>query len=190
MNGLFGNKTPSEGKTPEKQEEKAPEKHTKGLSGGKNEASHEEKAAELTDLLQRTRADFENYQKRMDKEKQAIRLLGEAETLRQLLPVRDSFEQALEKGSETEKKALEPIARQFFKTLEGMGLRPIETIGKKFDPHTQDCLLTEWDAEKAEDIVLEELQKGFFFQGMVLRHAKVKVNQRPETIEADKNEDG
>jgi molecular chaperone GrpE len=147
------------------------------VSKEKKPPSLEEKTAELTELLQRTRAEFENYQKRVEREKQAVWLLGQAETLQKILPVWDSFEHALEKGNENEKKALQPIARQFFETMKKIGVQPMETGGKKFDSNLHDCLLVENNPKQPDGIVLEELHKGFVWNGQVLRHAKVKVNK-------------
>lgn len=147
--------------------------------------------AELTELLQRTRAEFENYQKRVEKEKQAVRAFGQAETLRQLLPILDSFDHALEKGSETERKALEPIARQLLETMQKMGLQPLYAKGKKFDSNLHDCLMVESNPKQPDGIVLEELHKGYTWNGNVLRHAKVKVNRierKPVENQTNNNE--
>jgi len=160
-----------------KQPDKATKSGEKEPSEAKKAPSVEEKMAELTELLQRTRAEFENYQKRVEKEKQAVWAFSQAETLRQLLPLGDSFEHALEKGSETERKALEPIAKQFNELLHKMGVRPMQSKGKKFDAGLHDCLLVESNPKQPDGIVLEELHKGFLLNGNVLRHAKVKVNK-------------
>lgn len=169
--------SPVAGTSPEKEGAKAIKTSEKDGLQAKKDPSVEEKMAELTELLQRTRAEFENYQKRVEKEKMAVRLFGQAETLRQLLPLLDSFEHALEKGSETERRALEPIAKQFRELLHKMGLQSMHAKGKKFDSSLHDCLLAESNPTQPDGIVLEELHKGYLLNGNVLRHAKVKVNR-------------
>ncbi|MFH0954982.1 MAG: nucleotide exchange factor GrpE [Candidatus Micrarchaeota archaeon] len=131
---------------------------------------------EMTELVQRNRAEFENFQKRMDREKPVLVAGGQFQTLLAFLPVFESFEQALEKAGPAEKKVLEPVQIQFVKTLQKMGVMEMKCVGKPFDPHRQECLLTASDPKQAEGVVLEELQKGFFWNGQVLRHAKVKIN--------------
>ncbi len=169
--------SPKSGDANEKPGDKAIKSSEKGVLEAEKAPSVEEKMAELTELLQRTRAEFENYKKRVEKEKQAVWAFGQAETLRQLLPVLDSFDQALEKGSEAEKKALEPIAKQAREILAKMGVHPLHVKGKKFDAGLHDCLLVESNPKQPDGIVLEELHKGYLLNGNVLRHAKVKVNR-------------
>ncbi len=169
--------SPKSGDANEKPGDKAIKSSEKGVLEAEKAPSVEEKMAELTELLQRTMAEFENYKKRVEKEKQAVWAFGQAETLRQLLPVLDSFDQALEKGSEAEKRALEPIAKQAREILAKMGVRPLHVKGKKFDAGLHDCLLVESNPKQPDGIVLEELHKGYLLNGNVLRHAKVKVNR-------------
>ncbi|MBU1930089.1 nucleotide exchange factor GrpE [Candidatus Micrarchaeota archaeon] len=163
--------------SPQKRPENHSKTHEKSSKSQKNGVKLEETVAELTELLQRNRAEFENYQKRTEKEKQVLLALSKAETIQGLLPVWDSLEEALRHAEASEKKALEPIAQQFKESLQKMGLKPMESKGKKFDAHQHDCLITEHNPSKPEEIVLEELQKGFWLNDQVLRHAKVKINK-------------
>ena len=151
----------------------------KGLE--KSETSQKEKINELTDTLQRLQAEFENYKKRIDKEKEDFVKYAKHEVIAKILPILDSFELAL-KNCKIDKDALkgfELIFSQLYSTLEAEGLRPIEAFGKKFDPYKHEVLMQEV-SDKEEDLVLEELQKGYMLNEKVLRHTKVKVAKKGE----------
>ncbi len=150
----------------------------------KKEKKHEKKSdreiiAELTDTLQRLQAEFENYKKRFEKERQEFMKYANAELISELLPLLDSFELALKNAADNEKfiKGIEMIFAQFYSALEKKGLRPISALGQKFDPYKHEVLLRE-KSEKDDDIVLQELQKGYMLNDKVLRHTKVKVSQK------------
>ncbi|MCH8328905.1 MAG: nucleotide exchange factor GrpE [Nanoarchaeota archaeon] len=135
--------------------------------------------AELTDTLQRTQAEFENYKKRVDKEKGEFVKYAKAELIQKILPTLDTFEIALKSISDKEKfvKGMEMIYAQLFSTLEAEGLKPIESLGKKFDPYLHEVMLKE-KSDKDDGMVLEELQKGYMLNDKVLRHSKVKVSEK------------
>ncbi len=137
-------------------------------------------ADEYKDALQRLQADFENYKKRCDRESASFRKYANAELIKSLLPILDSFELALKNNGEHEKfvKGVEMIYAQLYSLLEDKGLRKICSEGRKFDPYTQEVLLQE-ESEK-DGIVLEELQKGYLLGDAVLRHSKVKVGKKSE----------
>ncbi len=138
------------------------------------------KMEELTDLLKRTQADFENYKKRAEKEKNAAFELGQAKALQALLSVWEAIWHGLEHAKGEQKKAFEPLYNQVSGAFEKLGVKPMQVIGKPFDPLLHECLLTEHNPQKEDGIVLEELQKGFWFNEHVLRTAKVKVNRLEE----------
>lgn len=147
----------------------------------------EKKLAEFKDSLQRLQAEFENFSKRIEKEKQHFMEFSNAETLKEFLPLLDSFDSALKKLQETKsdsvskKDALDGIEllhKQFQSVLKKAGVEEMNCIGQKFNPELQDCVLSEKDPKKEDGIVLEELQKGLMLKGKVLRHAKVKVNKK------------
>ncbi len=137
------------------------------------------------DSLQRLQAEFENYKKRVDKEKQQFRQFAAAEVVRGFLPVLDSFELALksisgsnEKEAADEKvvKGLELIYGQFYSALESQGLRPIKAVGGRLDPYRHEVLMQEETLdEKKDGLVAEEFQKGYMLNDAVLRYSKVKV---------------
>ena len=145
--------------------------------------------AELTDSLQRLQAEFENYKKRVDKEKEEFVKYAKAGLIQRLLPTLDTFKIALKSTKDNEKfvKGMEMVYAQFVSTLRSEGLKPIEAIGKKFDHYLHEVMLKE-ESDKDEGIVLEELQKGYMLNDKVLRHSKVKISEKSEKEEAKKEE--
>jgi len=137
----------------------------------------EQKIEELTETLQRLQAEFENYKKYIEKSKAEFLKYAHADIIEKLLPVLDSFELALKNTSDKEKliKGIELIYTQLYSLLEREGLKKIEANGK-FDPHLHEVLLKE-ESDKEEDLILEELQKGYMLGEKVLRHSKVKVSK-------------
>lgn len=139
-----------------------------------------EKITELTETLQRLQAEFENYKKRIDKEKEEFVKYTKADLILEILPTLDSFEMALKNASDKKKfiKGVELIFAQFYSLLESEGLRPIEALGKKLDPYKHEVLMKQ-ESDKEEDTVLEELQKGYMLNDKILRPSKVKVSTKP-----------
>lgn len=172
-----------------KKAEKKEEPKEKKIAGEQEEELTEEKKRneELTETLQWLQAEFENYKKRIEKEKFELVDFGKAELVYELLPVLESIDSALEQlrknGNQKNPefiKGVELIRKKFWGVLEKEGLEEIECMGKELDPLCHDVLFSEEDKSKKEGIVLEELQKGFLFNGKVLRHSKVKVNKFKE----------
>lgn len=153
------------------------DKKQKEIFGKKPE--EKEVIADLTDSLQRLQAEFENYKKRVEKEKKEIVKYAEANLIYKLLPILDTFEIALRNTNDHEKfvKGVEMIYAQLFSALESEGLKPIESLGKKFDPYLHDVMLKQ-KSDKEDGIVLEELQAGYMLNGKVLRHSKVKISEK------------
>jgi len=139
----------------------------------------EEKIKELTDSLQRLQAEFENYKKRVEKEKEGFVKFSKADLIAKLLPSLDSFELALKQTADKEKfiKGIELIFAQLYSLLESEGLRPIKALGEKLDPYKHEVLMKQ-ESYKEEDVILEELQKGYMLNDKVLRHSKVKVSKK------------
>ncbi|MBL7055077.1 nucleotide exchange factor GrpE [Candidatus Woesearchaeota archaeon] len=142
-------------------------------------ADEKEEINELTDSLQHLQAEFENYKKRIDKEKQEFVKYAKSDLIVKLLPSLDSFELALKHTSDKEKfiKGTELIFAQIYSLLESEGLRPIKAIGETFDPYKHEVLIKQ-ESDKEEDMILEELQKGYMLNDRVLRHSKVKVSKK------------
>ena len=132
---------------------------------------------ELTDTLKRLQAEFENYKKRIDKEKVEFVKYAHADIVANMLPVLDSFEIALKNTSDKEKfvEGIKIIYAQLHSMLEAEGLKPIKAVGEKFDPYKHEVLMKQ-ESDKPEDTILEEFQKGYMLNDKVLRHSKVKVS--------------
>lgn len=147
----------------------------------------EEKTNEFKEIAQRVQAEFENFAKRTEKEKAEHKKVASANIISELLAVLDSFDSAIEarkKHGKTEKEegmhGLMLLRKQLFSVLERHGLRPIEAVGKKFDPHLHECFLSVEEKGKDDEIVLEEIQKGYMLNSLVLRPSKVKINKLHE----------
>ena len=169
--------------------EKESKKHEKKKTEPKKEKkSDKEIIAELTETLQRLQAEFENYKKQIDKEKAEFVKYAKAELIYKILPLLDTFEIALKNTSDKEKfvKGMEIVYAQLFSTLESEGLKPIEALGKKFNPYFHEVMLKQ-RSDKEDGIILEELQKGYMLNGKVLRHNKVKVSEKVNEEKKDSN---
>ncbi len=128
----------------------------------------------------RSMAEFDNYRKRSEKEKSQMFTLGVKSLVEKLLPVIDNFERGLESIKEEDKEdsyvqGFEMIYKQLIGILEEIGVKPIEAIGKEFDPNYHNAVMHGEDEEYGENIVSEELQKGYIYNDIVVRHSMVKV---------------
>jgi molecular chaperone GrpE len=138
---------------------------------------------ELTMDLQRTRADFENYRKRVDSEKQAAREAGQASAILKLLPVIDNIERAIghlpeDLADNAWAQSVAGLVKQLDKSLEGLNLKRIEaTPGTPFDPEVHEAIQFDEDAEGDKEVIAEELQAGYTLGGLPIRHAMVKVTR-------------
>lgn len=136
----------------------------------------EQKIAELTDMLKRTQAEFINFKNRTEKETRQICEYASFDMIKKVLPVLDTFELALKNAPESDfKKGIELVYAQLLDAFKSEGLRPIEALGKKFDPYFHEVMLKE-KSGKAEDIIIEEFQRGYMLKDKVLRYSKVKVS--------------
>ena len=136
--------------------------------------------ADLTDRLKRSMAEFDNFRKRSEKEKASMFDMGARSVAEKLLPVVDNFERAmLATPSEGEGKAfadgIAMIYNQMIKTLEDLGVKPIDCVGKDFDPNLHNAVMHIEDESLGENVVAEELLKGYMYKDGVLRHSMVKV---------------
>jgi len=143
-------------------------------------SAKDQKIEELTDRIVRTMAEFDNFRKRSDKEKGAMFDLGAKNVIEKLLPVVDNFERGLGAVSEEEKnsafvKGIEMIYKQLITVLEEIGVKPIDAVGKEFDPNIHNAVMHGEDDTMEANIVSEEFQKGYMYRDMVVRHSMVKV---------------
>ena len=160
--------------------EEQPEK--KGFFGKKKEKKDkkDEQIEELTDRLKRQMAEFDNFRKRTEKEKAAMFEVGAKSVIEKMLPVIDNFERGLAAVPEDKKEdafvvGMDKIYKQFLTTLEEAGVKPIEAVGQEFDPNFHNAVMHVEDEELGENIVAEELQKGYMYRDAVVRHSMVKV---------------
>ncbi|HVC18747.1 MAG TPA: nucleotide exchange factor GrpE [Vicinamibacterales bacterium] len=134
---------------------------------------------DLYDRLLRKTAEFENYRKRVERERQDLRDRAAADLLGDLLPLVDDFERALrvETPSEAEayRKGVDLIYRQLLDLLEKRGVRPIETTGVTFDPHLHQAVMHEPSPDHPDGAVIQELRRGYMLGNRLLRPALVKV---------------
>ena len=140
----------------------------------------------LYDRLLRAQAEFENYRKRVERERSELYQRGRDDVLLQFLPVVDNFERALSslETSEADEEALrhgvELIHKQFKDALSKFGLEPVEAVGQVFDPHVHEAVTTEATDKHEENTVIEEFQRGYRIGDRLLRPAQVKVASSPE----------
>jgi molecular chaperone GrpE len=138
---------------------------------------------DLTRSLQRLQADFDNYRKRIERDRAAesSRAIGRA--IEGLLPVLDGFERALAAHQDPEyqdyRQGFDLIYRRLWETLSRLGLERIEAEGKPFDPHVHQAVERVDSADHADGIVLGEMQAGYRFRDRVLRPAMVRVAVHP-----------
>ncbi len=146
----------------------------------KKKDKKDEQIEELTDRLKRTMAEFDNFRKRTEKEKASMYEFGARDIIEKILPVVDNFERGLSVISDEEAKTafaegMDKIYRQLLKTLEDAGVKPIEAVGKPFDPDFHNAVMHVDDESAGENIVVEEFQKGYLYRDSVVRHSMVKV---------------
>ena len=165
----------------EKEAEAAEEKESKGKTSffGKKKKDNklEQQIEDLTDRLKRNMAEFDNFRKRTEKEKSSMYVIGAKDIIEKILPVVDNFERGLAQAPEDDPFAegMQKIYKQFTTTMEGMGVEPIEAVGKEFNPDFHNAVMHVEDESVGENIVVEELQKGYTYKGFVVRHSMVKV---------------
>lgn len=150
---------------------------TQELQQGKSPKDPKQELQEMTATLQRLQADFENYKKRTEKEKELSSRQATTKIIQQLLPIIDTFELALKNKSNMEQftKGIEMIYAQLYNTLQNLGLRPINTTNKKFDPHLHEVLMQEEHKEREDGAIVEEFQRGYMLKENVIRTSKVKI---------------
>jgi molecular chaperone GrpE len=138
---------------------------------------------ELTDALQRERADAENLRRRYEEQMSGLKTHVKANVVRDLLPIIDNCERLLEHVSSVSeakpwKEGVGQIVKQMQKTLADMGVERIKTVGEVFDPHLHEAISVEdpsTGSGQAVEIVSEELQPGYKLGDQVIRHAMVRV---------------
>lgn len=145
-------------------------------------ASAEDKLAEeiasLKDKLVRHAAEFDNYKKRTQKEKEELYKMAVCDTIEKLLPVKDNLERAVISVSEADEKVAEGVKmidKQFVDVLKEIGVEAIESVGAAFDPEKHNAVMHEEIDGAEENSVVEEFMKGYLYKDKVIRHSVVKV---------------
>ncbi len=155
----------------------------------------EQQLGELTLDLQRTRADFENYRKRVEAEKQSAHQMGQAKSVMKLLPVIDTIERAIanvpeELADNAWAKGVAGLSKQLDKQLKDLGLEKIDAKpGTPFNPELHQAVQFDETVEGDKEVIAEELRAGYILNGAVVRDAMVKVTrQSSESTQADAKE--
>ena len=139
-----------------------------------------EKIAELEDRVMRQMAEFENFRRRTDKEKQAMFETGARSVIEKILPVIDNFERGLSTMTEAEKETgfasgMNMIYKQLLTELDNIGVKPIEALGQEFDPNLHNAVMQVASEEYESGVVAQELLKGYTYRDSVVRYSMVAV---------------
>ena len=159
--------------------DKAEEKK-KGFFRKDKKDKKDEKIAELNDRLMRQMAEFDNFRKRTEKEKQQMYGIGAAEVVEKLLPVVDNFERGLAAMTEEEKETsfaqgIEMIYKQLMTALSDLGVTAIEAVGQEFNPDVHNAVMQAPSEDYESGVITQELQKGYLYKEKVVRHSMVVV---------------
>ncbi len=137
----------------------------------------------------RLRADFDNYRKRVERDQTELSRQAAAGIIRDLLPFLDNLERALQESEESQAQTFRDgvalIHRQVMQVLQGAGLEPVESLGLPFDQKCHQAVERHTTDDYPNQTVMDELQKGYWFQGKLLRPALVRVAIKPETPAED-----
>lgn len=133
-------------------------------------------AEERLNQFKYLQADFENYKKRLEKEKSQIVEMANYSLIKELLVVLDDLDAAVKSAEEKNKEGFLSLKKKFYEILVNRGLKEIESLGEKFNPEFHDSLCKEL-SEHEEDTVIDEIQKGYSFCSKVMRASKVKVSK-------------
>lgn len=154
------------------------------MTKSKKQQELEDRVNELTQDLQRVRADFENYRKRVEQEKQMARATGKVSAITKLLPVIDNIERAISHMPEDLKEnkwalGIAGLVKNLEKSLESLDLTRINASeGTRFDPELHEAVQFDEDAEGEHEVIAEELQAGYKFGNDVMRPSMVKVTRK------------
>ncbi len=167
----------------ETEAEESEEKDTKdkGLFGKKKKKDKkDEQIEELNDRLRRQMAEFDNFRKRSEKEKSQMFDMGARSIIEKVLPVVDNFERGLAAVPEEQKDGafvtgMDKVYKQLMTEFDSIGVKPIEALGKEFDPDLHNAVMQVESEEYEPGVVAQELQKGYTYKDTVVRHSMVAV---------------
>jgi molecular chaperone GrpE len=174
---------PSKSDLMTKPEEPAKKENQSDLKSKLQEKDKE--AKDYYDRYLRLSAEMENFKKRAEKEKSEIYKFANENILKELIPVLDNLERALDHGQETENaqallSGVEMIHKAFWAVLEKYGLTRVEALGEEFDPNLHEAVMVQEDAERPPGVVISQLQKGYRLHNRLIRPAMVVVSKKPE----------
>jgi molecular chaperone GrpE len=163
------------GETTETQEPVAGTGQVQQLEAERDQLAKEK--SELHELLLRRQAEFENFRRRVDREKTELFEYASMDAVKTMLPILDDFERALkvESGDKEYARGMELIYQRFYDVLKKLGLEPISTKDTLFDPHLHHAVEMVETEEHPDNTILDEYQRGYYFKGRLLRPAMVKV---------------
>ena len=133
----------------------------------------------------RIAADFDNFRKRQSRDQDDLKVQLISKSLTAILPIVDNFERARQQlkpesdEAQTLHRSYQGLYKQLVEVLKQQGVAPMRVLGQQFDPNLHEAVLREPSKEEKEDIIIEELQRGYHLEGKVLRHALVKVSMGP-----------
>lgn len=175
------NQAAEDEKPPETENQSATSEDTKSSEAASEEKSPADDCAAKVqaehDRYLRLAAEYDNYRKRSARERESIYSDVRADTVTKFLPVYDNLVRALEQSTADEayRKGVEMIMTQFKDILGRLGVTEIESVGQTFDPALHNAVMHDVDEEQGENIIVQELQKGFKMGDKVIRFAMVKV---------------
>ena len=151
-----------------------------GRKSKKELEKKDEQIRQLNDQYMRLMAEFDNYRKRTEKEKSGMYAMGAKDVIEKILPVLDNFERGFSLVTEEDQEdpftqGMQKIYKQFTTVLTDLGVTPIDAAGKEFDPNLHNAVMHVEDESLGENIVTEELLKGYLYKDTVVRHSMVKV---------------
>lgn len=146
----------------------------------KKKDKKDEQIEDLQDRLKRQMAEFDNFRKRTEKEKSQMFDMGARTIIEKILPVVDNFERGLAAVPEDQKEdafvtGMDKVYKQLMTELEAIGVKPIETEGKEFDPELHNAVMQVENEELEAGTIAQELQKGYYYKDTVVRHSMVSV---------------
>ena len=171
--------------TANEQSSNSSESNIKGLDTESRLQQLEKEHETLNSQYMRIAADFDNFRKRQTRDQDDLKIQLTCTTLSEVLPIVDNFERARQQlnpeGEEAQAlhRSYQGLYKQLVEVLKNLGVAPMRVIDQAFDPSLHEAVMREPSDEKAEDIVIEELQRGYHLNGRVLRHALVKVSMGP-----------
>ena len=172
----------TEAASDEDNKDKEQKEQKEGFFKKKKKDKKDEQIEDLNDRLKRQMAEFDNFRKRTEKEKTQMFDMGARTIVEKILPVVDNFERGLAAVPEEEKDnafvdGMDKVYKQLLTELDAAGVKPIEAVGKEFDPEFHNAVMQTESDEYESGVVAQELQKGYMYKDTVVRHSMVAVVQ-------------